>query len=302
MHICVVKLTIIGSDNGLSPGRRQAIIWTNAGILLIGTLGTNFIEILIGIQTFSFKKMHLKMSSAKWRPSCLRLNVLIYIQCGAVISWSIFSQIFTKDIPYLTCKGEVWSVFWVSSIWMIFCLSSCNYLCNIWQYKDCIITALDCISHISQGPMSWYGQDRCWNLQLWADTSGLNFITYQQETSCIHKWELSDYPVGVCPVGVSSVSTPSSSSNRYLSNSRPNFSTLRRSHAVSSASISNLETRIWMVNWCGYSSNSETQICNFKLYIYTVEPFWKGQESLTKVAKFCPFPCTILYKSCSFYP
>ena len=34
-HICVSKLTIIGSDNGLSPGRRQAIIWTNAGILLI---------------------------------------------------------------------------------------------------------------------------------------------------------------------------------------------------------------------------------------------------------------------------
>ena len=55
------KLTIIGSDNGLSPARRQAIIWTNAGILLIGSLGTNFSEISIGIQTFSFKKMHLKM-------------------------------------------------------------------------------------------------------------------------------------------------------------------------------------------------------------------------------------------------
>ena len=76
-HICVVKLTIFGSDNGLSPGRRQAIIWTNAGILLIGPLGTNFIEILIGIQTFSFKKMHLKMSSEKWRPFCLGLNVLM---------------------------------------------------------------------------------------------------------------------------------------------------------------------------------------------------------------------------------
>ena len=67
-HICVGKLTIIGSDNGLSPERRQAIIWTNAGILLIGPLRTNFSEILIEIQTFSFKKMHLKMSSAKWRP------------------------------------------------------------------------------------------------------------------------------------------------------------------------------------------------------------------------------------------
>ena len=55
-HIYVGKLTIIGSDNGLSPGRRQAIIWTNAGILLIGPLGTNFSEILIEIHAFSFKK------------------------------------------------------------------------------------------------------------------------------------------------------------------------------------------------------------------------------------------------------
>ena len=76
MHICNGKLTIIGSDNGLSPGRRQAIIWTNAGILLIGPLGTNFSEILMAIETFSFKKMHLKKSSAKWRPFCLGLNVL----------------------------------------------------------------------------------------------------------------------------------------------------------------------------------------------------------------------------------
>ena len=75
-HICVGKLSINGSDNGLSPDRREAIIWTNGGILLIGTLGTNFNEISIGIQIFSFKKMRLNMSSAKWRPFCLGLNVL----------------------------------------------------------------------------------------------------------------------------------------------------------------------------------------------------------------------------------
>ena len=63
-HICVSKLTIIGSDNGLSPDRRQAIIWTNAGLLLIEPLGTNFSEILIEVLTFSFKKMRLKVSSA----------------------------------------------------------------------------------------------------------------------------------------------------------------------------------------------------------------------------------------------
>ena len=75
-HIGVSKLSIIGSDNGLSPDRRQAIIWTNAGILLIETLGTNFNEILIEIHTFSFKNIHLKMSSGKWRPFGLGLNVL----------------------------------------------------------------------------------------------------------------------------------------------------------------------------------------------------------------------------------
>ena len=75
-HKCVSNLTIIGSDNGLAPRRHQTIIWTNDGMLFIGPLGTNFSEIFIRIQTFSFKKMHLKMSSAKWLPFCLGLNVL----------------------------------------------------------------------------------------------------------------------------------------------------------------------------------------------------------------------------------
>ena len=78
-HICVSKLTIIGSDNGLSPDRRQATIWTNAGLLLIGLLGTNFSEILIEIPAFSFKKLRLKVPSAKRRPFCLGLNVLISV-------------------------------------------------------------------------------------------------------------------------------------------------------------------------------------------------------------------------------
>ena len=55
-HMYLGKLTILSSDNGLSPERRQAIIWTNTWILLIGPLGTNFSEILIGIQTFSSKE------------------------------------------------------------------------------------------------------------------------------------------------------------------------------------------------------------------------------------------------------
>ena len=85
MHICISKLTIIGPDNVLSPGRRPAIIWTNAGKLLNGLLGTNFSEIEIEIQTFSLKKMHWKMSSVKWRPFCLGLNVLTH--------WSLVKHI-----------------------------------------------------------------------------------------------------------------------------------------------------------------------------------------------------------------
>ena len=73
----VNKSISIGSDNGLLPGRHQAIIWTNAGKLLIGPFGTNFREILIEIHAFSFKKMPLKMSSGKsaailsW-PQCVK--------------------------------------------------------------------------------------------------------------------------------------------------------------------------------------------------------------------------------------
>ena len=94
-HIYVSKITIIGSDNGLSPGRCQAIIWTSVGILLIGPLGTNFSEILIEIYTFSIKKMHLKMSSGKWWPFCLGLNVL-RITCihSSIILYSSVSPVY----------------------------------------------------------------------------------------------------------------------------------------------------------------------------------------------------------------
>ena len=76
--MCVGNPTIIGTDNGLSPGRRQAIIWTNAGKLSVRSLGTNFGENLSEISAFSFKKMHLKMSPGKWRPFFLGLNMLTH--------------------------------------------------------------------------------------------------------------------------------------------------------------------------------------------------------------------------------
>ena len=95
-RICIGKLTVIGSDNGLSPGRRQAIFWTNAGILLFGLLGTIFSDILIWIQTFSLEKMHLIMASAKWRPFCVGLNVL--------------------KMQTNMCSGKGWSTVWYPAI------------------------------------------------------------------------------------------------------------------------------------------------------------------------------------------
>ena len=69
-HICVSKLIIIGSDNGLSP---EWQCWN----IVYWTFGyKNIIENLIAIYTFLLKKMHLKMLSGKWRPFCLGLNVL----------------------------------------------------------------------------------------------------------------------------------------------------------------------------------------------------------------------------------
>ena len=127
-HICVGNLTIIGSDNGLSPGRRQAIIWTNAVILSLGPLGTNFSEILAEIITFSFKKMYLIVSSAKWRPFCLGPNVLTmsgHINSGLLVT--------TKWVPgdrYHNCH-DMWAMY-----------TYCN-----WSIIDTPLTMLFCDNH-----------------------------------------------------------------------------------------------------------------------------------------------------------
>ena len=143
-HICVGKLSIIGSDNGLSPSRRQAIIWTNAGILLIGTLATNFSEISIEIYTFSFKKMHLNMSSGKWRPCCVGLNVLrshrgsylllYYHRCVLwsedTLQWRHKSGIGVSNYWQLEC---VWNfILWLTSKNIYESSALLSTLCESW--------------------------------------------------------------------------------------------------------------------------------------------------------------------------
>ena len=131
-HICLGNLTIIGSDNGLSPGRRQAIIWTNAGILLIGTLGTNFNEISIEIQIFSFKKMHFKMSSAKWRPFCLGLNVLM-----------IWTKVLTMILIFWLIL-YIWECSEYELSILIFYVQKCSYKRNHTTGLDARASKVEC--------------------------------------------------------------------------------------------------------------------------------------------------------------
>ena len=136
MHICVSKITIIGSDNGLSPGRRQAIIWTSVGILLIGPLGTNFSEILIKIYTFSFKKRHLKMSSGKWRAFCLGLNVLMTMEDERIVLSHLPGTFFISFLYFISfhffIHGELlvlvqnWDMIENADIYIIYFLQQFN--------------------------------------------------------------------------------------------------------------------------------------------------------------------------------
>ena len=157
-HICVSKIISIGADNGLSPGRRQAIIWTSAGILSIGPLGTNCSEIWIEVHTFSFKKMHFKMS-AKWRPFCLGLNVL--------------NSFKTKTTMCIYCISDILKL--VKCAWA-----------TKGAYTDHMITAA-CISWVSwqKGPIC---HAEAWLVgPFWQDTINIWYvITYPYHNLCLN--------------------------------------------------------------------------------------------------------------------
>ena len=73
--MCIDKLTIIVSDNGLLPGQHQAIIWVNAGILLVGHLGTNLWNVNRNfyrfIQENAFENIVGKMAAILSQPQCV---------------------------------------------------------------------------------------------------------------------------------------------------------------------------------------------------------------------------------------
>ena len=129
-HICVGNLTSIGSDNGFSPDRRQAIIWTNAGILWIALLGINLSEILIGIQTFSFNKNVFE-------------NVVWKI--AAMLSWP------------QCCKWCLYVLVKISQHWvrlgLIACLMPSHYLQQCWIF---LARPLATIRYINMNRLTLY--------------------------------------------------------------------------------------------------------------------------------------------------
>ena len=105
MHICISKLTIIVSDNGLSPAWCHVIISANAGILLIGPLWINFNVILIKIHTFSFTKIYLKMAAILSRPQCVNPSQTKQSTtgfCAYFIRYTVY-VLFNSDLSCMWC-------------------------------------------------------------------------------------------------------------------------------------------------------------------------------------------------------
>ena len=182
-QIFVSKLTIIGSGNSLSPGHRQAIVWTNAGIVLMWPLGTNFSEILIEIITFLIKEMHFKVSSAKRRPFCLGLNVftLRVLKMGysgrtpskiqyiprnmhtvfallcfvVVIHWLIFP--YPSGLLHWHCGNLTIAPMPAKQPWWIWINNSCEFIMN-----DCVTTT----KHSTTKPCTYFLGYTVW-LLMW---------------------------------------------------------------------------------------------------------------------------------------
>ena len=134
MYICISSLTIISSDNGLLPGQHQAITWTNAGLLSVGLLGTNFSEILNGIVSFSFKKMHLKWCLSKWHTFCagemdFRWLCLCTFYFATILLYIIGEFRWTLHQDTVFCVGDSSIFIWIYNViklWITFTEQTCD--------------------------------------------------------------------------------------------------------------------------------------------------------------------------------
>ena len=145
-----VKWIIIDSGNGLSPVRRQAFTWTTAGLLSIRLLGTGFSKIWMAFNYFHFKKMLLKMSSAKWWPFCpwgYELIKFCWMPLLIVMNKAHQSQEKTREIAY----GSV-----ISDCSLSKCLSTLIILISVnWGWEK--MTAL--FQAIFSNAFSWINME-----------------------------------------------------------------------------------------------------------------------------------------------
>ena len=151
------------------PGRRQAIISTNAGLSLIGPLGTHFSEILIEILIFSFQKMHLKVSSGKWQPFCLGLNVLsIKMARGHYLNQSLNASLM-----------HVWVIqpgmFMNTALCFLVLYWKCSFT------KDFVVfcCAMDISDEFSELPNNW---THPWEMVYMSFSKGLSFSILSQRS------------------------------------------------------------------------------------------------------------------------
>ena len=145
----------IVSGNGLSPVRRQAITWTNAGLLSIGLIGINFSEIRIGILSFSLKKMHLKLSSAKMvtilsQERWVNYNLLIiFFHWKYCAGWNHFGSLLVNR-PRFTNSFSI-----IIQIWWKFCFTLTLILIQ-WLLNNFV--------HGTTAVLSWHVQK---NFAIW---------------------------------------------------------------------------------------------------------------------------------------
>ena len=142
MHSCISKLTINGSDNGLSPGRHQTIHWTNAGILWIRTLWS--LNSYIFIQENALENVTWKMAAILSRSHCVNMHSSILLMDTALgLDISHLKLICILVGPAIHCKG---TILWSSNLailyrWHEFINIFCAYNVHIDTCKNkCLVT------------------------------------------------------------------------------------------------------------------------------------------------------------------
>ena len=136
-HICVSELASIGSDNGLSPRRRQAIIRINAGILLIRTLGAQFNEIFyrnsyIFIEENALENVVWKMAAILFRPQYVKIITKSHEDIRNFISMSRCKRDTPRGIAVRRRIQQSW----------VLCLFDGCYTISVTQYDTGLIQSL----------------------------------------------------------------------------------------------------------------------------------------------------------------